>query len=275
MNMITDMEKIKELPIRTERYKAFKRIFKEYRPQMASRTLGIIKDKGYRRSDIASDLGITVSAFSRAIGERHFSFSPPGLAKLSIVILGESCHQTVWLGENKVSLLPTSLAVIAKHVKELGDKEFTQTISKYAKDLYTREVNLNTDSKLSTEEVLIRRMTEASDDLFVAKERLLGANEASTVKISLINLLEKESTTVTTTSIAYYAFVLDTSIDYFILQDYTLKTDVGYLNNGETVVIKDNDLLSFISYFLRLSDEGQSDILAKVFELLVDTSSQK
>lgn len=262
-----NLEELRSIENGALRYETARDAFEKGRTQIASGLFQELQDKGFSIRSVAADIGIDIGSFSRILNQkRPFAMLPGALEKLATKYLLKSTHE-VMFGEPAVSMLPRHLSWLVKAMKHQSAAT-RKEISDYAASVYDVEKAEGLLPDKTTEAIIRQRITEIAADLYVHPMSILGEDAAFIIKACLKKYLYTEQYIGNLNSLMFYAFELNTTLDYFIALDYSSYTTLGYLYNGRIIEVTDKNAKSFISHYLRLSEKGQEDTLTQAYVLL-------
>lgn len=265
-----DLDELRGIPDPAERFDA---AAKEFAPSDKRRQIGFdvadtLKEKGYAITHVAQAIGADAGLLSNCLnGRRPFALPVRCIVNLGSMYLNKSAHE-IMFGESPPTLLPRHLAVAARAMKA-ADADTRDKISQTADDAFISEQAGKSLPERSAVEIEKIRIMELANDKYTHPVYALGENAAPQLKHGLKKFLNSpNSASLTLATLMFYALEAGTTLDYFIAEDYAALAAVAYQHRGRTVVISDRKTVRFISQYLRLSDEGQRDVLGKAYRLL-------
>lgn len=254
-----------------ERYKSAMDEFSSARKDMSVFVSKTLKEKGIALKTVAETAGVDAGGLSRAL-QGNFSLPPRAVEKFCSLFFCCSCHELLF-GEPGITHLPRNLAVIANKSEKMSKQKKNSLLS-IVTNIYEHERRNNLlPTDIKPEQTIRHRIQEIAEDKYVVPMEILGEGVPAVVKVAL-----KKYCTITDgdnggyigglNSLMYYALELQTSVDYFICQDYTALTTLAYKKDGQIRIVTDKILIEFISKFLKLSSDGQVKALSEALNIL-------
>lgn len=244
-------------------YYKFVEMFNENRPFYAQLLDSAIEASEETKFSIAQAVNIWASVMSRAT-QPVFYISVPtivGVAK----ILHFSLHSFLFNNEYRPVILPKSLGLTAKTLGKMQDFEIKTEIIPYLQRLQKEDVAANGVFEESLCDLIRRRILEYAEykNLYpvfsydsnapIPKFRLIVKR--------MILMPQKEPALPT---LAYIGYVGDQPFDYYVFRDYTKQVPISYIDNGESVLVKKDNILLALSFLLEMRPEVQAKAIAHI-----------
>lgn len=252
-----------------EQYDKVREIYEEYRKEMSERVTALFKEKGLYSTYVAADIGISGGMMSRML-KKGFVVPIRSLPILSNSFLNESCHETIFLGDKETTILPPHLAMLAKEfskpeLKKQCDELLTKSRALYKADTINKKLPVRNAS-----EIVRDRIREIADSKFVIEIDAFGETIPSLAKVSIRKFQTDDEYEGAVPTLVYYSYVYRTTLDYFLTQDYTAFTSIGYRDDEDRlVVVGKKSVISIISNYLRISEESQAELLGTAYAMLL------
>lgn len=264
------LDELREIEDPGARYRAAMDAFeaRDARLQIGRDVAKALKESGHATTHVAANIGVDKGILSKYLtGKRPFGLSGDGLIKMGTMYLHKSAHQ-IMFGETAATLLPRHLEMVAKAMKS-ADSETREKVSAIAGDALRLEQIERKAPERQCSEVIGMRLKEIAADMYLNPLRIFGDDADADLKVALKRYVNPSSAVIGYLStFMLYALELNTTLDYFIAEDYSAYTPIGYQNGKVTTVVSDRKTQSFVSSYLRLSDQGQNEVLAQVYGVL-------
>lgn len=253
-----DLDALRKIEDRDQRYRAAIEMFIEAKVDAGERLEMELEGNGIEFPYAAEVMGYSVAEFRRQLRKGGVRFKPHLTLRLANILLKESCHQ-LFFGERGVTELPRLESHLASILMDtdpsVKNETYAMAIRLYGQDrdsgaLYCQE----DDSGLVRDRIL-----ELCADRNVQLIYLLGRDECQMSKICLrkIVMQEKPPYIPHNQMLMYYAFALNTSLDYFMAPDYTQFSDIRLFGSPTDQVVRDAQTIKIIGKFLVLCPESR------------------
>lgn len=253
-----DLDALRGIEDREKRYRAALEMFIEAKLDAGERLEVELEGNGIEFPYAAEVMGYSVAEFRRQLSKGGIRFKPHLTLRLANMLLKESCHQ-LFFGERGVTELPRLESHLASILMDAGpdvkNEAYTMAIRLYSQDrdagtLYCQQ----DDSGLVRDRIL-----ELCADRNVQLIYLLGKDECQMSKICLRKFVTQEAPPYIPQNqvLMYYAFMLNTSVDYFMAPDYTQFSDIRLFGAPADQVIRDAQTVKTIGKFLVLCPESR------------------
>lgn len=223
-----------------------------------------IKEKGFLQKDVADSIGVDRCGFtSRLQGE--FTIPLGSIVKLCNYYLLCSCNQLMF-GEDWPTELPVQIGSIVNYmVNNRCEKDFVSI----AQNLYNN-ANNRENIEPASGNLAKRRILELAANDYVYPTDILKPEPYFNIKLSLRKyILTNDDFVARLTTLMYFSFFRPTTLDYFLIQDYTRFAPIGYRDNaGRMHEINDEQAKKYVSYYLRLNEESQQVLVSESLRLL-------
>ena len=264
----------------SERYDMAKEAFDVRRIAIGENIRNEIKGTGLRQVDLARDLDIDAISMNRGFRPRNgkFEFPVARLSEFARRTLKMSGHELLF-GINMPSRLPRYLSAIIDALMHDEEKKI-QAISYITGDIWRsdrerkwrdEEYSILNNKGYGITELIADRLTEVSEGMYATVSLMFDSFAPFTIRNALRLAVEQRNRTLKMNTLMFVAMCLHTTVDYFISVDYTAYTDVRLYDPDEdqnAVIVRDRDTLVFLSYYLRLSKEGQHEAYAYLLRLI-------
>lgn len=258
------LEEYRNAPSALERMEAYTEFFSYLRQQMGRKIRQELVDKGYTAPYVADVIGCGANRLYQVLNGKAFAIPHDALVKLSSNFLNRSCHETM-LGEPGITRLPKSLSLLTKTLRgyELSTQHFCLA---EILNTYGRASDDSLIAELNCQQIIRERYLEISYDKGVYPPNILE-NLNHNLKTSFRKLLFSDTgVTLQINTLLLLTIELGTSLDYFLVQDYTRFTRLCMYDDPADI-ISDDVIVSFISYFLRLPPDLQAKMFAYVLNI--------
>ena len=255
--MKTELEALRLIEDREERYNSALKLFQAMRQDAARRVDAEIEKKGIAYVSVEEIIGYTRGGLHRTI-QRDFNLKPLALSRLAYQLLSRSCHEVLF-GFSAVTELPKLESDLVRQFLSGSEKRkneaFTCIMKLYQEDKRDGTLYSPTDGELVCE-----RVQTLCEDRNVQPMYLLGNEECHSVKINLRKITFQQTPPYTPRNamLMYLAWSLNTSLDYFTAPDYTEFTDLRCFGARETELVKDPLIKSILGKFLLLSEASRA-----------------
>ncbi len=263
-----DIESLRRIIDPNERYQVATEEFKKIRRIVSEEILREMDEKGIKLVTLAEAVHVDAGGLSRRL-KGEFTLPPDRLVKMCTSVFSRSCHEMMF-GEPAITIVPRFLASALKAI-EKASSQIKKNILLNIVEIYDKERNDGTlPLNISGGQLIRQRIEEVAEDKHVLPMEILGSDASASIKVCLKKYTVDQSDYVgNMTTLMYYAFELGTTLDYFIVQDYSIFTEIGY-RDAEGIVRKiiDPTALQFTSKFLRLSEEGKREAISNAWACL-------
>lgn len=262
---MVDFDELRKIEDRNQRYRQALEVFTKTREEAGRRVALQLKANESPFSFVASELGYSPAGFNRRL-QNGFGYRPHTVVHLAYEFLEDSCHQT-FFGERGVTVLPRLESCLAHTMERLPDDALME-IYLLATRLFQQDEETSSLFCQHDDTGLVRaRVLEQCTDRCVQPVNLLGTDECKSAKLNLrkFGLEEFESYIPQTQVIMYFAFSLNTSLDYFMAPDYTKYTALCCSDDPKRTVIQSGMVIKILGKFLVLSPESRKALASKVF----------
>lgn len=249
-----------------ERYSNFVEVYNLNRPFYGEQTNQIITENDINCKKLADEYGYNPSVFTRLKGPT-FVASP---VLLSIVCeLGNmSCHDFIFTDETKPTILPRSLSLTAKTVSDSMIHE-KNAIVEYVKKFRADYETEHGPFVIKTPQVAGYRHKEFAKEQYLPVNSCLNKSAGIPISIKMARLIARDEQTfdkdkIRLECLMYIAWVIGTTIDYFVVQDYTKYQPIGYRYGDRVVKITDTKAIYVVSQLLHLPYEKQAECIAYI-----------
>lgn len=248
-----------------ERVNGYSDFFSSLRRQAGGKIKRELEDKGYTPVYVADAIECDRGRFTKGLNGDVFSVPHDSLVKLSANYLHKSCHEII-LGEPGTTKLPKSLSLLVEIMRGYGLSTrhtcLTEIIKRFERTL---------PQEKNCQQIIKERYIEISYDKGVYPPNIINYEKNSAALKALNNLRIRISRmlftdvklTLQINTLMFLAMELGTSLDYFLVQDYTRYTNVC-MYHDPTDIVSDEAIVPFISYFLRLPLNLQAEMFAYV-----------
>jgi len=227
--------------------------------------------------------GIDKTLLSKYIqGKRPFSPSAAVMVPFAYNYMRESCHKLMFGTEGKI-LLPTVYAEVATAMAKLSDaeKEALLRKAKVQQAIFQKqnpqEIENAPHRNLST--LIGERLFELVYDQGTQGYQILGPETPyglrNYVRQFFVDDFKRESPRLN--SLMYLSFETGLALDYFIAEDFTLRTPCFYRDGDEIRELKDRTTLQMIGICSALPVEMRSKLMGEVIGsgLALDFASEQ
>lgn len=235
-------------------------VFSNVRKEVSVKLKKILEEKKISVYNLARELGYNSALFWRIINEREFALSPKALEKLCYEVLNISCHEFIF-GCKETSFLSKELSLIANIL--MSDNNLKKNI---LETLRNSQLDFSNTGDIK---VARKRLKELAEDNYIYIDELFDRGTKRSLKITLRMNIEDENYNCGLKILMYYAFRFNTSLDYFITQDFIgystdIKNPVCLFGDESKTPITDNDVLEILSKYLILPEEKQKDLFSQI-----------
>lgn len=172
---------------------------------------------------------------------------------------------TLLTGEREAVELPRTLSVVLRRMQ--CDDYIRYTLCDTMKKRYDKEARCGQLSVENVDAVLRERVEEAAGDRFLRSEMLCGIHATKSVKRVLrAYSAPDEAPCIMPRTLLYYAASINNAADYFVIRDYTRHCDVRL--RGEDDVLREKDLVRFVSRYLMIGGEERRRFVADALALM-------
>jgi hypothetical protein len=227
-----------------------------------------ISEKGLPLKTLSDTMGIDVGGFYRRL---HNQFSAPydSVVILANVFMAKSCHEMLF-GEGTPTIMPNFLGYVAWKCAALPASA-RRSLQAFALQVYANELKNNSLPTGMPAVILMReRIRELAEDDRTTAAEVLGPNVVPFLK-SMLKRQDEETLTRQRGSLKTLmcaAVLRKTSVDYFIVRDYTKWTTIAYRPEKEVYPVTDNAIVDVISKYLTVSETGRIRIYGEMVKAL-------
>ena len=274
MPMHEELEALRNIKDKEEQFGALQRFYEQYRTNISQRVHSNLQVKKYPMSHAAQAIGVDKAAFSRSLAGK-FRAPVKSLVVLSHHCLEESTHETIFLGEKKPVLLPQHLALLAKEISKSTAAEARSELLTKVVEIFLEEYRAKQLPSIGVPEIVKLRIAEIAEEQYTTAMDIFGPDTPTDAKrvFRRYAILEGYDNAGSLFGIFYLTVMRDTSMDYFLVPDYTQFNDIAYKgDNGETVIVRNNDIVTIVSRILQLSTKGQTEVLQYAWECIMRLS---
>lgn len=233
--------------------------------EMRQKTTKLLKDYGKTFGEYAKEFGMNPSTFTRLFSlkeksskGRMFSLTNQGYIVLTRKYIETSCDKYLFGNARKASTrLPRHLSVLAEYMDELSPALQMQLVA-YAADF--PHITDRGDAAEYRPDIIVERMDELREDLGISPYCLGGNPSLSVFGQRLRFYRTGINQSLKIDALMYIAYKNNTTVDYFLVDDYTDYTDIRLCWSNESITNK--NIIAFISHYLRLSKEDQIEVYA-------------
>ncbi|MFP5522022.1 hypothetical protein [Peptococcus simiae] len=234
MELLKTWQKLPE----EDKYKASIPIAKVLRNDASGRVRDLIEAQGKTASYVSEQIGVNRGGFSRNL-KGSFNCPLDSLRILAYQEFNVSIHY-IFFGEKGTSQLPRLLDEVM-----------------VAEDLPKLEARLGNPAVAPP---LLDRLRELAEDRHLPLPNLGGVKASQDLKMTFRKLEKDPDFTPRINFFIFLAMYLDTSMDYFLGNNYARFTDVSV--HGKP--IRDKERLEFLRRYLELDKEGQVQVAGRV-----------
>ena len=265
--------------------------FNEYADKLQKQCFDKIVEKsdalGFNRNHIkiGNHLGIDPTSIKRCLeGSQVLKIDDCSL--IAYKFLEQSCNE-YYFGETKPIILPKTLSSIAQMLEKLSKKDLAK-MEQLTVRLYCQGTNLHIIDQAW--KVVNYRLQEMAIDRGVKISQL--CNKANSMNSNFSQRLRsvqkwfadgqpEEISKLTLRSVAYAAFELDQSLDYFYAQDYLTYSEIGYYTfapqandhplfpNQELHIVSNLAIREIIRKYLFFNDVAKNAFQTELFILFL------
>jgi hypothetical protein len=220
---------------------------------------------------VADAIGVDAGGLSRALSRGMFVTRPDALHKLGKLFLSKSCHE-IMFGQRAKTILPRFLgSALAARRAASGKRIFAGMLDR-ALMIFDGERSRGAPPNPSSAELLRERIGELAGERRATTPNVFGRAISRQARVILKNCAAPGEAECSLQSLMYFALKAGTSLDYFIARDYTETTPVAYFSGNRLIDVDNEGALEFVSRFLRLSPDGQHELLAYTWAALIERS---
>lgn len=252
-----DLDSLRRIEDRDQRYRAALEIFTKAKLDAGARVEMELEGNGIDFPYAAEVMGTSVAEFRRQL-DKGVRFKPHLTLRLANILLKESCHQ-LFFGERGITELPRLESHLTSILLE-ATPNVKNEVYAMAIHLYSQDRNSGTLYCQNDDSGLVRdRIMELCADRNVQSLYLLGQDECQMSKLCLRKFVTQEEPIYIPQNqvLMYYAFALNTSLDYFMAPDYTQFSDIRLFGSPTNQAVRDAQVIKIIGKFLVLCSESR------------------
>lgn len=244
--------------------------------KISERITEYLSEKGFPKVALANDCGVDAGQFARALKTR-FSMPPDALAVFCYKYYRKTAQELMF-GAPRPTPLPRYLEKFAVLLNDLREKDQYSLCSLYVScaDIFKEDnaaakpIVTGGSPSGTAISILRNRLIELADGVYMlpvdATKNFLSSNTRVTIQ-KLLN--DGENNYIG--SIFFMmklAVEYDTTLDYFLVQDYTALGDVCAHMDGQEVLITDQYVKAILGMVLLMSEPKRNEFLSRAWYTL-------
>lgn len=248
-----------------EKYTLFSQIVQLNTAYYGQKAARLMDYHGVNGKKLADENGFSSSMFSR-MKKPQFTVSPTFLTFTCYRVFHMSCHDFIFEKKDQPTILPRSLAFVAKAMSKKSINEKTSILRHVKKIRFSYEQEIG-ECTFSTAALPGIRYKEYAKEQYLPESVCL--NKSAGVPVSrrmarAASSQEHSTDPLRLETLIYVTWVTGTTMDYFLIQDYTQYQPIGYYQGSDVVEVTDALTVEVISNLLHLPDEQQAECIAYI-----------